>query len=93
VRPPAARLTLAVIVGVLLLVGALFAAPDDNISTRATIHINRAFVSPGSELSAVYLATSGGRISVMGDSDNALMAWLVRQDGAQIVVTLVKETK
>jgi hypothetical protein len=69
------------------------AAPDDNISLRAVTKINRAFTSPGSGLTAVYLATSGGRISLMGDSDNALMAWLVRQDGAQVVVTIVKETR
>jgi hypothetical protein len=87
------RTTLAIIVIVLLIGAALFASPDDNVSVRAVSHINRAFASPGSGLTAVYITTPGGRISVMGDSDNALVAWLVRQDGANVVVTLVKESK
>jgi hypothetical protein len=87
------RTTLAIIVIVLLIGAALFASPDDNVGLRATIRINRAFASPGSGLSAVYLATSGGRISLMGDKDAALVAWLLRHDGEQIVVTLVKESR
>jgi hypothetical protein len=73
--------------------GGLTAAPDDNISVRATIYANRAFRSPGSDLTALYLATSGGRISLMADKDNALMAWMVRHETQQVIVTFVQEAK